>query len=119
MSCLIYRHLQKRSEFLRAAARGVKAVRHGVVIQAYPSALPVGVGFTVTRKLGNAVVRNRIRRRLRAAFQEVVKEVEVPAGDYVLIGRKTTDAEVFLKLVADIKSGVLACGKKMSANQTK
>lgn len=118
MSCVIYRHLQKRSEFLRAAARGVKAVRHGVVIQAFPSSLPAGVGFTVTRKLGNAVTRNRIRRRLRAAFQEALKEMDVPEGDYVLIGRKATGNEAFLKLVADIKSGIFACGKKMSANQS-
>ncbi|QCE35553.1 ribonuclease P protein component [Acetobacteraceae bacterium] len=113
----MYRHLQKRSEFLRAASRGVKAVRHTVVVQAYPSSLSAGVGFTVTRKLGNAVVRNRIRRRLRAAFQEVAKNEKVPAGDYVLIGRKSTGDEAFTKLVSDIRGGIFSCIKKMSVTQ--
>jgi ribonuclease P protein component len=45
------------------------------------------VGFTVTKKIGGAVVRNRMKRRLRALAREVLAESGVPGSDHVLIGR--------------------------------
>jgi ribonuclease P protein component len=81
--------LRQRADFLAAAA-GAKAPTPTFVLQMLPRREngPVRVGFTVTKKTGNAVERNRIRRRLR----EVVRlspPAHMRAGhDYVLIGRR-------------------------------
>ena len=45
------------------------------------------VGFTVTKKIGRAVVRNRMKRRFRALAREVVPDKGVPGADHVMIGR--------------------------------
>jgi ribonuclease P protein component len=95
------RHLVKRSEFLRAA-RGHRAGRTGFGLQAAPSEneLP-GVGFTVTKKVGNAPERNRIKRRLRAAVRSCAVGFQ-PRHDYVLIGRREALGLPFATLVADL-----------------
>ena len=45
------------------------------------------VGFTVTKKIGGAVVRNRMKRRFRALAREIVPAKGVPGADHVMIGR--------------------------------
>ena len=59
------------------------------------SPAPIRVGFTVTRKVGNAVVRNRVRRRLREAARLVMPGQARPDLDYVLVGRQATLARDF------------------------
>ena len=63
----------------------------GFVLQAAPVPAdqppPVRVGFTVSKKVGNAVVRNRVRRRLREVARQVIPEHARPDLDYVLVGR--------------------------------
>ena len=84
--------LTRRAEFLRAAAKGRKAATTGVVVQALPreDAGPARLGFTVTKKIGNAVIRNRTRRRLKEAARLVLAEQPVSGVDLVLIGREAT-----------------------------
>jgi ribonuclease P protein component len=87
--------LKKRKDFLYAASNGRKCVTHSVVLQAIetPENLfekPVGsmrVGFTATKKLGNAVIRNRAKRRMRAVAGQVLPQYGRAGTDYVLIGR--------------------------------
>lgn len=83
--------LRRRSEFL-AAARGARLNRAAFVLQALVRPEPeragiIGIGLTVTRKIGNAVVRNRARRRLREALRLVLPGPARPAMDYVVVAR--------------------------------
>lgn len=85
--------LRKRSDFLRAA----RARRHGApgfVLQArkrdhgeVPGPRTIRFGLTCSRKLGNAVIRNRAKRRLRALAVEMLPVTGHPGWDYVLVGR--------------------------------
>src|SRR5438045_2318592 len=70
--------LKVRADFLRVAGGGRRAAGPGLVVQAAPhphepsGATGIRVGFTASRKLGNAVVRNRAKRRMRAAAASVL-----------------------------------------------
>ena len=102
--------LKKRREFLRVARGGRKAVTPGLVLQARRAAETesgsVRVGFTVSRKVGGAVARNRVRRRLRAVAEQVLAERALPGRDYVLIGRAGTLARPYEALVRDMETAL-------------
>jgi len=104
--------LKKRAEFLRAAAAGKKAAVGGVVVQALPRAddLPVRLGFTVTKKVGNAVIRNRTRRRLKEAARLLLAKLPVSGVDLVLIGRDSTRKRDFIALQGDIRRALERTG---------
>jgi len=104
--------LKRRPEFLRAAAAGKKAAVGGVVLQALKRAdgLPVRLGFTVTKKVGNAVVRNRTRRRLKEAARLLLAERAVADVDLVLIGRDSTRKRNFIALQGDIRRALERTG---------
>jgi len=102
--------LKKRADFVRAR-RGRRAVTAGLVLQCHPSGEsgPPGaarVGYTATKKLGGAVVRNRVKRRLRAAAARVMADRARPGFDYVLIGRDGTATRPFVRLVADLEQAL-------------
>ncbi|MEM8630782.1 MAG: ribonuclease P protein component [Pseudomonadota bacterium] len=86
--------LRKRADFL-AAARGRRATTPGFVLQARqrPDTATVRVGFTCSKKVGNAVARNRAKRRLREAARLTLPDHGTRGWDYVLIGRKTDTAK--------------------------
>ena len=80
--------LTRRADFL-AANRGLRVARPGFVLLVNPnSADELRFGITVTKKIGNAVVRNRMKRRFRALLREMLPEQGLPAHDHVLIGRE-------------------------------
>ena len=69
------------------------------------------VGFTVTKKIGNAVVRNRMKRRFRALARETLPELGIPGADHVLIGRAGGMERDYASLTSQLKRAL----KKLSA----
>lgn len=99
--------LRQRADFL-AVANGARANGPAFVVQGRrrDDDGPVRVGFTVTKKNGNAPQRNRIRRRLR----ELVKRLDVismrPHHDYVLVGRQAALTRDFAAMLDDLRSAL-------------
>lgn len=111
----------KRRESFKAVARGRRVARPGFVLQSLKNdgEKPVRgprFGFTVTRKTGNAVVRNRIRRRLREAVRAAAAGAE-PDTDYVLVGRRAALTLPFERLVTDLVSGLEILSRPEKASQ--
>lgn len=80
-------------------------MRGNLLLQAAPTHFPddaIHLGFTATKKLGNAVIRNRAKRRLRAAAQDVLRENGKPQLDYVLIARKNCVQSPYDALCRDL-----------------
>jgi ribonuclease P protein component len=104
--------LKRRAEFLRVAAKGRKAPAPGLVLQALrrDDTAPARLGFTVTKKVGNAVVRNRTRRRLKEAARLLLQQQPVVGVDLVLIGRDGTRARRFTALQDDIRRALNRTG---------
>ena len=80
--------IRKRADFL-AANRGLRVARPGFVLLARPNGgLGKRFGVTVTKKIGNAVVRNRMKRRFRELLRAALPEAGLTDHDHVLIGRE-------------------------------
>jgi len=95
--------LTKRTDFL-AANRGLRIARPGFVLLVGPNRVDrVRYGITVTKKIGNAVVRNRMKRRFRALLRELLPAGAVPAHDHVLIGREGGIERRFALLREELK----------------
>lgn len=103
--------LTRRADFL-AAARAKRRSMGAFTLQARrrnPDEAPgeVRIGFTCSKKVGNAVARNRAKRRLRAIAREVLPAAGRPGWDYVLIGRPDlTASREYVLLVADLGAAV-------------
>ena len=79
--------MRRRADFI-AANRGLRVTRPGFVLLAHPnSGKGKRYGITVTKKVGNAVVRNRIKRRFRELLRAALPEQGLPDHDHVLIAR--------------------------------
>lgn len=112
--------IQKRADFVRATAKGTRYVAPAFLLQSIPSpdTVPpaistVRLGVTATRKLGGAVVRNRVKRRLRAAAREILPHQGVEGMDYVLVGRSFCVHYPYDALCRDLARGV----KKLRSNK--
>ena len=113
--------LARRADFLRVAGRGTKWATAGLSLQACPraaghdaagpgesgatvSATPtIRVGYTASKKVGGAVVRNRARRRLKALAREVIANEAAPGYDYVVIARAETATRDYAALRGDMR----------------
>lgn len=112
-----YQTLKKRTDFLKIQSSGLKWVSHGLVIQAKktdsdPSILRVG--YTVTKKIDkSAVVRNRMKRRLRSVAADILMQHGQRGYDYILVGRPLTATRDYKTLCQDL----VWCLKKMDLYQ--
>lgn len=105
--------LRQRADFLRAAS-ALRQGTAGFLLQARArredEAVPPGlvrVGFTCSKKIGNAVARNRAKRRLRAVAQAVLPRLARAGWDYVLVGRpEATATRDFLALQKDLARAI-------------
>ncbi len=117
--------LKRRAEFLRIAAQRCKWATPGLFLQAAPAvASPpqpapsvqaladLRVGFTCSKKVGNAVARNRAKRRLRAVAHALLPQLAEPGFDYVLIGRQETLRRPYALLLQDLQTAL----KRVCAN---
>ena len=104
--------LKRRAEFLRIAAKGRKAAMPGVVLQVLQRQDQdmARLGFTVTKKIGNAVTRNRTRRRLKEAARLVLADSPLSGVDLVLIGREATRKRSFAELQGDVRRALARAG---------
>lgn len=104
--------LKKRWQFL-AVAKGRSLARGSVLVQCAPRPEPadpqrIGVGFTATKKIGDAVTRNRAKRRLREAARVLVPLHGLPAHDYVVIARASVTTRDWARLLDDMKSALIS-----------
>jgi ribonuclease P protein component len=119
--------LQRRSQFLRVAAAKRKWAAPGLVLQVAPAAEhatglagalqgepTLKVGFTCSKKVGNAVARNRARRRLRAVADQVLPVFAAADYDYVLIGRVETLHRPYALLLQDLQTALKRVGARRS-----
>ena len=100
--------VKKRSDFLHVTRNGCKAVRSGFVLQAalskrhFPE--PVyRIGYTASKKIGNAVCRNRAKRRLRAVCQDILPLKAIPGYDYIIIARHAVLDIPYKKLYKELQ----------------
>lgn len=101
--------LKRRREFLRVAGARNSAGTYGLVIQAFKSrssATAIRLGFTASKKVGNAVCRNRARRRLKELAAEIMPIHAQPGHDYVIIARGTTPDRSFSALKRDFEKAL-------------
>lgn len=99
--------LRRRADYLRVQAAERRVALPGLLLQAAPGESGCRrVGFTASRKVGNAVARNRARRRLKALVQELLPDHAMPGHDYVLVARQATPAREFAALRRDLESAL-------------
>jgi ribonuclease P protein component len=116
--------LKTRADFLRVAATNRRAVTEGLILQAAlrPHELgceaPVRVGFTASRKVGNAVTRNRAKRRLRGLAASVLSGKGEPGTDYVLIARASTAGRPYVTLVTDLQAALRRLNRRGLTTRT-
>jgi len=109
--------LKTRADFLRVAAGRARVVRPGLVLQAtaqpetVASSTGLRVGFTASRRVGNAVARNRAKRRLRAAAAAILPLQGKAVTDYVLIARGETGTRPYAELLADLEGALRQLGQ--------
>jgi ribonuclease P protein component len=108
-AAIILDRLRKRAEFL-ACAKAPSCARGALLVQSLPrdDGQPrVRVGFTATKRVGGAVVRNRAKRRMREAARLLLPQFASPGCDYVFIARSGVMTRPWPRLLDDMKSALI------------
>ncbi len=108
--------LKKREDFVRVAKSGIKSVQKGLILQAAPipsikspsstSQNSFRIGFTATKKIGNAVIRNRSKRRLREVVSIIMCKNNIENFDFVVIARYNTKDLPFTTLLNSLEKAL-------------
>ncbi|MDP3737798.1 MAG: ribonuclease P protein component [Hyphomonadaceae bacterium] len=109
--------LRVRREFLYVAD-GIAERRKLLVVQARRRPEPreaAGAGFTTTKKVGNSVVRNRARRRLREGARALLPLLGVSGVDYVFIARQDTGSAPWTRLLDDMEIALITLRRRLAA----
>ena len=105
--------MTKRADYLAANA-GRRAPMPGFVLLVRPRGdhdAAMRIGITVTKKVGNAVVRNRIKRRFRALARDILPQAGIAGADHVLIGRAGGIERDFAQLRTDLTKALAKCSR--------
>lgn len=107
--------LRQRTDFL-AAASGVRVTTPGFIVQGRTrdDGGPCRVGFTVSKKVGSAVERNRVRRRLRELVRRNGAPLMRPRCDYVLVGRRVALSRDFSAMGEELGSALKRLDTQLS-----
>jgi len=114
--------LKKRKDFVRAA-QGIKSVTPSLILQAAPSlSAPYKkisedicyVGYTATKKIGKAFIRNKAKRRLRAAVAQIFTKNASAKTDYVVISRYKTATTPFETIKQDLLKALNDTSKQLN-----
>ena len=112
----VLKRLTKRSDFLRVQRANVKYVTPSLVVQSASNSslgqMTTRVGFTASKKIGNAVSRNFAKRRMRALISRQ-SDTLVEATDYVVIARQAMLVKKFSDIEAEMIGAIHALNKKM------
>ena len=118
--------LKRRADFEKAAAARRRWVTPGLILQvrrhdpgedSHSCGSSIRVGFTVSRKVGGAVERNRVRRRLRAAVGQTLPAHAAGGHDFVVIGRQATLRRPYEALVTDLETALKGLGVYRETNR--
>jgi ribonuclease P protein component len=105
-----------RRDFLAANA-GIRVPMPAFVLLVRPTALgEARAGFTVSKKVGNAVARNRARRRLKEAARLTMPAAAVPSADHIFIARKQDEERPFEVLLADVAQALGKAARKLAVS---
>ena len=108
-------HLRVRREFLFVAG-GFSERRRLIVVQARrrdPPRCEASAGFTTTKKIGNAVIRNRARRRLREAARSLLPVHGIGGADYVFVARQETATAPWPRLLDDMERALISLRRRL------
>ena len=114
--------IKSRKDFLKISTKGISSPQVGLILQTIANDdgnNNIRVGITATKKIGNAVIRNKCKRKLRVVANDILLEYAKENNDYVLIARTSTYNREIQLLKNDLVEALknVKCYKKLYLNK--